>query len=81
MADFNNFNNPVPVPNMPITFVDELSASEFYVGTSVNGKNVNAPTWCIKKIWKVGSVWNTGYPNGDQTSTFIWSGRTEYSYR
>ena len=81
MSDFNNFNNNNPVPNQPTQLVDEMSSTEYYIGISVNGNNPLSPIWNIKKIWKNGTVWFTEYPNGDQSSSFIWNNRSGYTYK
>jgi len=73
----NPISNIVVTPNMVI---DELSSTEFYIGTSTNSKAYGASNWSIKRIWKIGSVWSIGYPNGEQTNKFVWNNRTGYSY-
>ena len=81
MTDFNTDMN-VQFPKIePITLIDEVSSTEFYIGISKSGNSPNRPIWQIKKILKTGNVWNvTLYPNGNQTSGYAWSGRTGYSY-
>ena len=32
-------------------------------------------TWKIKKIWKDGSIWNVGFPDGDQMFSYVWDER------
>ena len=81
MTDFNTDMN-VQFPKIePITLIDEVSSTEFYIGVSGRGNNPNKAMWKIKKILKTGNVWDvTLYPNGDQTFSYVWSGRTGYSY-
>jgi hypothetical protein len=64
----------------PVVLVDELSSTEFYIGTSRSFGDVQTSNWKIKKIYKSGSVWKTGYPDGDQGFTYIWNDRLTYSY-
>jgi hypothetical protein len=74
IADFQNI---IIEPSM---LVDETSSTEIYIGVSNNGKNANASTWRIKRINKIGNVWNIGFPDEDQTYTFIWNNRYSYNY-
>jgi hypothetical protein len=64
----------------PVMLVDEVSATEFYIGVSKNTSNTAAPHWRIKKIWKSGSVWHFGFPDGHQDFLFIWDDRALYVY-
>lgn len=69
-----------------VILIDELSATEFYIGTSWNRANQSKPTWKIKRIWKVGSVWHFGFPvedgkyDGNQDFKWVWDDRYGYSY-
>lgn len=66
----------------PNTLIDEVSSTEYYIGISNNGSNINSPTWKIRKVIKIGTTWNTSlYPNGDQGFSFIWNNRAIYSYK
>ncbi len=65
----------------PVMLIDELSSTEFYIGTSRNTSNPSAPFWRIQRIWKIGSVWNFGYPDASQEFKFEWDKRLSYSYR
>ncbi len=80
MADFQNLSNYPLIHTEPHMVVDEVSANEFYVGTSTDFKMTNKSFWKIKRIWKIGTIWNIGYPNGDQKPVYIWDNRTGYSY-
>ncbi len=60
--------------------VDEVSSTEIYVGISRNSKNPAGSNWRIKRIWQVGTVWNFGFPDGNQDFVFIWDDRYSYSY-
>jgi len=65
----------------PIMLVDEQSSTDYYVGTSNNFSDQSRPSWRIKRIWKVGSVWMFGFPDGDQGFKFIWDQRFFYTFR
>lgn len=80
MSNINE--NPVSyIPIVPNTIIDEVSSEEFYIGKSINTKSQTATTWSIKKIWKVGTVWNFGFPDGNQEYSFAWSDRVGYDYK
>lgn len=67
-------------PYEPVLLIDELSSTEIYIGTSQNTNNLSKANWRIKQIIKVGSVWNIGFPNGDQSYSFVWDDRFGYTY-
>jgi hypothetical protein len=64
----------------PIVLIDELSATEYYIGTSNNFKDLSKPHWRIRRIWKIGSVWHFGYPDGNQDFKYVWDDRLSYTY-
>ena len=64
----------------PPMLIDEVSSTEYYIGVSRNSSDVTTPYWRIQKIWKIGSVWNFGYPNSDQGFKYQWSNRYSYTY-
>lgn len=64
----------------PITLVDEISATEYYIGVSRNTKDENRPNWKIKKIWKDGTTWRFEFPDGEQKFKFVWADRLSYTY-
>ena len=64
----------------PPMLVHEVSDTEYYIGTSRRFSAEDDEKWRIQRIWKVGAVWNFGYPNGDQSFSYQWSGRFGYSY-
>jgi len=83
MADFNNFNdnyNSQPFNIEPYRLVDAPTGDTQYIGVSSSFKVESAPIWQIKKIYKVGTVIYTGYPNGCQNFQFVWSDRCTYIY-
>ena len=83
MADMTDISDSGSVIQTydPITLIDEVSSTEYYIGVSNNGNSQSRPVWSIKKIKKTGNVWNiTLFPNGLQTSTFVWNNRAIYTY-
>ena len=81
ISDFSNVNEDVKSFNLePTKLIDELSTTEFYVGTSKSFRDTSKANWQIKKIWKSGNVWHSGFPNGDQEFKYIWNSRLTYTY-
>lgn len=64
----------------PVMLVDEVSSIEYYIGVSRSYSDPTKLNWRIKKIWKDGSVWNFGFPSGDQKFEYAWSERLNYNY-
>jgi len=64
----------------PYILVDELSATEIYLGTSKSFSDPSKSNWKIKRIIKIGSVWKFQFPNGDQGFNFVWDDRLLYTY-
>ena len=64
---------------IPYKLVDEISTTEFYIGTSLSSSK-STPNWSIKKIWKDETVWKFGFPDGNQNFSFIWDNRLTYNY-
>jgi hypothetical protein len=82
MVDFNTDFNIQSFTIEPITLIDEVSSEEFYIGTSINGRNTSKATWRIKKIWKDVTVWKVEFPDGDQSYKYIWDNRLSgYTYQ
>jgi hypothetical protein len=88
-TDISDYQNPNmgtaagnPAPTIaPTTLIHEYSATEYYIGISVNNNNTDANTWSIKKIVKTGNVWATTlYPFGNQNYNFAWDERLNYIY-
>jgi hypothetical protein len=76
----NDFNVQDRVRD-PIMLIDELSATEYYIGISNNFKDPSKPHWRIRRIWKIGSVWHFGYPDGKQDFKYVWDDRLSYTYK
>ena len=79
ITDFKNDNVFAHNIERPM-LVDEVSDTEFYIGYSQNTKQQDKNNWRIKRIWKVGSVWNFGFPDGNQNFEFKWDLRDTYTY-
>lgn len=75
-TEINTYQHKLEAPML----VDEVSSTEYYIGESDNTKNIGKDNWRIKRIWKVGSVWNFGFPDGNQDYIFIWDDRDTYTY-
>jgi hypothetical protein len=81
MENFNVNDLSTPLNNIePQLIVDVATNNQIYIGISNNTKNTGNPTWKIKYIWQTGTVWNFGYPNGDQSFAYIWDLRDSYNY-
>lgn len=65
----------------PPMLVDEVSSTEYYIGVSRRYSKEDDDKWRIKRIWKIGSVWHFGYPDGIQDFNYRWSERFTYTYR
>ena len=76
-SDFNVQSHRIE----PYVLIDELSENEIYIGTSNSFSDRARPTWRIKRIIKIGTVWQMEYPDGNQDFSFIWNNRFAYSYR
>ena len=67
-----------------VMLVDELTSTEYYIGISWNRADQSKPTWRIKRIWKVGTVWHFGFPQPDPkhdgNQEVKWVGDERYSY-
>ena len=64
----------------PYVLVDQVSTTDFYIGTSRSFSDPSKANWRIKRVYQVGSVWKIGYPDGNQDFTFIWDNRYLYTY-
>lgn len=65
----------------PYLLILELSSTEYYIGTSRSFSDPAKPNWRIKRIVKIGSVWNFQYPNGNQDFKFVWDDKLSYIYK
>ena len=80
ITDFKN-NNVFDHAILPPMLVDEVSDIEYYVGHSKNTNKRGVGNWRIRRIWKVGSVWNFGFPDGNQDFVWNWDLRDTYDYQ
>ena len=82
MADFNNFYDNIKIYNLePYVLIDGVTGSTRYVGVSISAGDINMPVWKIKKEWQVGNSLFMGFPDGNQSYGFAWSGRTGFTYK
>jgi len=80
ITDFKNSNALISHNIERPMLVDEVSDTEFYIGYSQNTPIKNTNNWRIKRIWQVSSVWNFGFPEGNQNFEFNWDLRDTYTY-
>ena len=66
---------------LPSRLIDEVSSTEYYIGTSRSFSDESKANWRIQRIYKVGNVWRFGFPDGDQTFNYVWADRYGYVYR
>jgi hypothetical protein len=79
----NNFQGnigKIPTNKEPYVLTDIVTEEQIYVGTSQRGNQPEIPSWRIKKIWKDGNIWYMGFPDGNQSFSFIWDDRGDYDY-
>lgn len=77
----NNFNSNIGKASTniePYVLTEVVNEELIYVGTSNMGNIPDFKCWKIKKIWKDGDIWYMGFPNGDQSFSFIWDERKNY---
>ena len=65
----------------PYVLIEEISDTDFYIGTCNNGNNPAMSFWKIKKIWKEDNIIKFGYPDRDQSFSFSWNDRGKYNYK
>ena len=62
--------------------IDEVSTTLVYVGyAQVSGANAAQAVWKIKKIEKIGTVWEFKYADGDELYDNIWNNRYSLNYK
>lgn len=62
--------------------IDELSDTLVYIGYAlVSGANPASAAWKIKKIEKVGTVWEFTYADGDDLYDNVWNNRYSLNYK
>ena len=76
----NEFRNVQHHNIDPYVLVDEMSNTEIYIGTSRTFNDRSGNIWRIKRYWKIGNVWFSGFPNGNQDFMYKWDDRLSYSY-
>lgn len=62
--------------------IDEVGATLTYVGYCQNlGADPSLEKWKIKKIEKIGTVWEIKYADGDELYDNIWNNRAALNYK
>lgn len=77
----SSINDVVVYDIEPYEFIDNVSSTTKYIGTSMSYGDGSKPVWRIKKVWVVGNVQYMGFPNGDQSYGFVWNDRALYNYK
>lgn len=66
-------------PEVP-TRIDEVSDTLFYLGWAELSTPTSEPLWKIRRIQKVGTVWEQKYVNGDEFYRYVWDDRASLVY-
>lgn len=62
--------------------IDEVNSTLVYVGYTQNlGVDSSLERWKIKKIEKIGSVWEIKWADGDELYDNIWDNRATLNYK
>lgn len=62
--------------------IDEAMSTLYFIGYALNlGENTTIPKWKIKKIEKIGSVWEIQYANGNELYENVWDNRASLNYK
>jgi hypothetical protein len=81
-VDFNNFNDNIKIYNSePYVLISGITGSTRYIGVSLIFGDTGKPTWRIKKEWVNNNVKYMGYPNGDQSYSYVWDSGLTYTYK
>lgn len=82
MSDFNNFQDNTKIYDLePYVLIDGFTGTTQYTGVSISFNDVNKLIWKIKKEWVIGNIQYMGFPDGDQSYLYAWSGRTGHTYK
>lgn len=66
--------------HLPLPFIDEVSATEKYIGYAPLGVDERSEGWRLIKETKVGTVTKRLYAEGTSDFRFAWEKRREYRY-
>lgn len=62
--------------------IDESSSTLVYVGYALtSGADGALDIWKIKKIEKIGTVWEIKYADGDEMYNNVWNNRFSLNYK
>jgi hypothetical protein len=81
-VDFNNFYDDIKIYNPePYVLISGLTGTTKYVGISLTSGDTSKSTWRIKKEWQSGNIKLMGFPNGDQSYSYVWDSGSTYTYK
>lgn len=66
--------------HLPMPFIDEVSATEKYIGYAPLGVDETTEGWRLIKEQKVGTVTKRLYAEGSDDFRFAWEKRRQYRY-
>ena len=66
--------------HLPMPFIDEVSATEKYIGYAPLGVDESTEGWRLIKEQKVGTVTKRLYAEGSDDFRFAWEKRRQYRY-
>lgn len=66
--------------HLPLPFIDEVSATEKYIGYAPLGVDEGTEGWRLIKETKVGTVTKRLYAEGTSDFRFAWEKRRQYRY-
>lgn len=66
--------------HLPLPFIDEVSATEKYIGYAPLGVDEGTEGWRLIKEQKVGTVTKRLYAEGTSDFRFAWEKRRQYRY-
>lgn len=66
--------------HLPLPFVDEVSATEKYIGYAPLGVDEGTEGWRLIKEQKIGTVTKRLYAEGTSDFRFAWEKRKTYRY-
>lgn len=66
--------------HLPLPFIDEVSATEKYIGYAPLGVDESTEGWRLIKEQKVGTVTKRLYAEGSDDFRFAWEKRRQYRY-
>lgn len=62
------------------TLIDEVSDNLIYLGWADAGTLESDPKWKIRRIRRIGTVWDLKYANGNEFYRNVWNDRLTLTY-